>query len=205
MASVQGSRHAGRVPHRRQGVTRSRAAHAGSVGTIPAFGASAMIGGSPPPGTDERMVSPQVFAAYMLSLPLPGDHALLRHGQAAALAAPRPADGAAGGADVTLLPMAFNLGGYVEPRRTLLLDGVLGFCFRSALGLIGLSFLLLLVICSRTAASARAGCGCPPGWASRSWWSGCWRRDGWAVVMAGMAFTLLVGGAGQIQRYRPRR
>ena len=102
-----------------------------------------------------------------------------------------------------LLPMAFNLGGYVEawpyPAPW---DGILG-SVQVALGLIGLSSLLLLVYLFPDGRFSPRWLWLPAGLGVALMAGGLLAGDdGWAVVMAGMAFTLLVGGAGQIHRYR---
>ena len=148
-------------------------------------------------------VSPQTFAAYILSLRYLvialcfGVAALLlwhRPGQPMALLA---------ALTCTLLPMAFNLGGYVEAwPYPVPWDGILG-SVQVALGLIGLSSLLLLVYLFPDGRLRPRWLWLPAGLGVVFMAGGLLAGDdGWAVVMAGMATTLLIGCAGQIHRYR---
>ena len=148
-------------------------------------------------------VSPQVFTAYVLCLRYLVIAICL--GAAALLLWRRPGQPMALLAALTcaFLPMAFNLGGYVEawpyPAPW---DGILGSA-QAALGLLGLGSLLLLVYLFPDGRFSPRWLWLPAGLGVVLLVGGLLTGDdGWAVVMAGMAFTLLVGSAGQIHRCR---
>ncbi|MGB2772928.1 MAG: hypothetical protein WBF31_11440, partial [Anaerolineae bacterium] len=149
------------------------------------------------------VISPQAFATYVLCLRYLviaicfGTAGLLlwrRPGRPMALLAALAC---------ALLPFAFNLGGYVEawpyPAPW---DGILGTA-QVALGLIGLCSLLLLVYLFPDGRFSPRWLWLPAGLGVTLMVVGLLAGDdGWAVMMAGMVFTLLVGGAGQTQRFR---
>ena len=149
------------------------------------------------------IVSPQAFAAYMLCLRYLV--IALCFGAAALLLWRRPGRPMAllAALACALLPMAFNLGGYVEawpyPAPW---DGILDSA-QAALGLIGLSSLLLLVYLFPDGRFRPRWLWLPAGLGGALMAVGLLGGDdGWAVVMAGLATTLLIGCAGQIHRYR---
>jgi inosine-uridine nucleoside N-ribohydrolase len=149
------------------------------------------------------VVSPQAFAVYILCLRYLV--VAICFGAAALLLWRRPGRPMAllAALACALLPVAFNLGGYVEawpyPAPW---DGILDSA-RAALALIGLSSLLLLVYLFPDGRFSPRWLWLPAGLGVALMAGGLLvGDDGWAVVMAGMAFTLLVGGAGQIQHYR---
>ena len=149
------------------------------------------------------VVSPQAFAVYILCLRYLVVAICL--GAAALLLWRRPGRPMAllAALACALLPMAFNLGGYVEawpyPAPW---DRILG-SVQVTLGLIGLSSLLLLVYLFPDGRFRPRWLWLPAGLGGALMAMGLLDGDdGWAVVMAGLATTLLIGCAGQIHRYR---
>ncbi len=101
-----------------------------------------------------------------------------------------------------LLPIALGLGGYVEvwpyPAPW---DGILGSA-RSGLAWLGLSALLLLVYLFPDGRFTSRWLGLSAGLGVMLMGVGLLAGDNsWVVMMAGLAVTLLIGCAGQIQRY----